>query len=276
MKKTWIAYPYVIWAVVFTIIPMFLMLYYGFTTEAEDGSIMFSLENYKDFFTNRIYLSVLGRSLWFSAVATVICLVLGYPVAYILARSDFKNKGFLMSMLVVPMWMNLLLRTYAWLVLLDNNGLVNMVLEFFGVNPVQFLYNDGAIIFGMVYNFLPFMILPIHSVLVKMDKHAIEAAQDLGADKKQVFKRIILPLSVPGIVSGITMVFMPAVTTFAISNILSGRKTSLMGNLIENQFVLQDNWHRGAAISIVLIVIILLSMVFTSKYEKDDERGGLF
>ncbi len=276
MKKTWIAYPYVVWAVVFTIIPMFLMLYYGFTTEAEDGSIIFSLENYKDFFTNKIYLSVLGRSLWFSAVATVICLALGYPVAYILARSEFKNKGFLMSMLVVPMWMNLLLRTYAWLVLLDNNGLVNMVLEFFGVGPVQFLYNDGAIIFGMVYNFLPFMILPIHSVLVKMDKHAIEAAQDLGADKKQVFRRIILPLSVPGIVSGITMVFMPAVTTFAISNILSGRKTSLMGNLIENQFVLQDNWHRGAAISIVLIVIILLSMVFTSKYEKDDERGGLF
>ena len=276
MKKTWIAYPYVMWAVVFTIIPMFLMLYYGFTTETENGSIIFSLENYKEFFTNKIYLSVLGRSLWFSAVATVICLVLGYPVAYILARSEFKNKGFLMSMLVVPMWMNLLLRTYAWLVLLDNNGLVNMVLEFFGMGPVQFLYNDGAIIFGMVYNFLPFMILPIHSVLVKMDKHAIEAAQDLGADKNQVFRRIILPLSVPGIVSGITMVFMPAVTTFAISNILSGRKTSLMGNLIENQFVLQDNWHRGAAISIVLIVIILLSMVFTSKYEKDDERGGLF
>lgn len=276
MKKSWIAYPYVIWAVVFTIIPMFLMLYYGFTTETEDGSIVFSLANYKDFFTNKIYLTVLWRSLWFSAVATVICLALGYPVAYILARSNFKNKSFLMSMLVVPMWMNLLLRTYAWLVLLDNNGLVNMALEFFGLSPVRFLYNDGAIIFGMVYNFLPFMILPIHSVLVKMDKHAIEAAQDLGADKMQVFKRITLPLSVPGIISGITMVFMPAVTTFAISNILSGRKTSLMGNLIENQFVLQDNWHRGAAISIVLIVIILLSMVFTSKYEKDDERGGLF
>ncbi len=276
MKKTWIAYPYVLWSVIFTIVPMFLILYYGFTTTTKSGEIVFSLENYRLFFGNEIYITALWRSLYFSAISTVICLIIGYPVAYILARAKLKNKSFLLLVLVIPMWMNLLLRTYAWMILLDNNGLFNMMLEFFGAKPVQLLYNEQSIIFGMVYNFLPFMILPIHSVLVKMDRFAIEAAQDLGANKFQVFKRVILPLSVPGILSGITMVFMPAVTTFAISDILSGRKISLMGNLIENQFVRQDNWHLGAAISIVLIIFILASMIFTSKYEKDNEGGGLF
>ena len=268
MKKTWIAWPYMCWAAVFTLVPMFLIVYYGFSVVNENGEI--------EFFQSEIYMAALWRSLWFSAVATIICLIIGYPVAYILARSDFKNKNFLLSILVVPMWMNLLLRTYAWMMLLDNNGLINSILSLIGVGNIKMLYNEQAIIFGMVYNFLPFMILPIHSVLVKLDKHAIEAAQDLGANRKEVFKRVIFPLSIPGVVSGITMVFMPAVTTFAISDILSGKKISLMGNLIENQFVRQDNWHLGAAISIVLIIIILASMFVTSKYEKDDERGGLF
>ncbi len=276
MKKTWIAWPYMCWAAVFTLVPMFLIVYYGFSVVNENGEIVFSLANYKEFFQSEIYMAALWRSLWFSAVATIICLIIGYPVAYILARSDFKNKNFLLSILVVPMWMNLLLRTYAWMMLLDNNGLINSILSLIGVGNIKMLYNEQAIIFGMVYNFLPFMILPIHSVLVKLDKHAIEAAQDLGANRKEVFKRVIFPLSIPGVVSGITMVFMPAVTTFAISDILSGKKISLMGNLIENQFVRQDNWHLGAAISIVLIIIILASMFVTSKYEKDDERGGLF
>ncbi len=276
MKKTWIAWPYMCWAAVFTLVPMFLIVYYGFSVVNENGEIVFSLANYKEFFQSEIYMAALWRSLWFSAVATIICLIIGYPVAYILARSDFKNKSFLLSILVVPMWMNLLLRTYAWMMLLDNNGLINSLLSLIGIGNIKMLYNEQAIIFGMVYNFLPFMILPIHSVLVKLDKHAIEAAQDLGANRKEVFKRVIFPLSIPGVVSGITMVFMPAVTTFAISDILSGKKISLMGNLIENQFVRQDNWHLGAAISIVLIIIILASMFVTSKYEKDDERGGLF
>lgn len=276
MKKTWIAWPYMCWAAVFTLVPMFLIVYYGFSVVNENGEIVFSLANYKEFFQSEIYMAALWRSLWFSAVATIICLIIGYPVAYILARSDFKNKNFLLSILVVPMWMNLLLRTYAWMMLLDNNGLINSILSLIGVGNIKMLYNEQAIIFGMVYNFLPFMILPIHSVLVKLDRHAIEAAQDLGANRKEVFKRVIFPLSIPGVVSGITMVFMPAVTTFAISDILSGKKISLMGNLIENQFVRQDNWHLGAAISIVLIIIILASMFVTSKYEKDDERGGLF
>lgn len=276
MKKTWIAWPYMCWAAVFTLVPMFLIVYYGFSVVNENGEIVFSLANYKEFFQSEIYMAALWRSLWFSAVATIICLIIGYPVAYILARSDFKNKNFLLSILVVPMWMNLLLRTYAWMMLLDNNGLINSLLSLIGIGNIKMLYNEQAIIFGMVYNFLPFMILPIHSVLVKLDKHAIEAAQDLGANRKEVFKRVIFPLSIPGVVSGITMVFMPAVTTFAISDILSGKKISLMGNLIENQFVRQDNWHLGAAISIVLIIIILASMFVTSKYEKDDERGGLF
>ena len=276
MKKSWIAYPYVLWSVIFTIVPMLLILYYGFTTTTESGEIVFSLENYKLFFGNEIYTMALWRSLYFSVIATLICFIIGYPVAYILARSNFKNKSFLLSILVIPMWMSLLLRTYAWMILLDNNGLFNMMLEFFGAKPIQLLYNEKSIVFGMVYNFLPFMILPIHSVLIKIDKYAIEAAQDLGANRMQVFRRIIFPLSIPGIVSGVTMVFMPAVTTFAISDILSGRKISLMGNLIENQFVRQDNWHLGSAISIILIVLIFASMIFTSKYEKENEGGGLF
>lgn len=276
MKKSWIAYPYVLWSVIFTIVPMLLILYYGFTTTTESGEIVFSLENYKLFFENEIYTMALWRSLCFSVIATLICFIIGYPMAYILARSNFRNKTFLLSILVIPMWMSLLLRTYAWMILLDNNGLFNMMLEFFGAKPIQLLYNEQSIVFGMVYNFLPFMILPIHSVLIKIDKHAIEAAQDLGANGFQVFRRIIFPLSIPGIVSGITMVFMPAVTTFAISDILSGRKISLMGNLIENQFVRQDNWHLGSAISIILIVLIFASMIFTSKYEKENEGGGLF
>ena len=276
MKKSWIAYPYVLWSVIFTIVPMLLILYYGFTTTTESGEIVFSLENYKLFFGNEIYTMALWRSLYFSVIATLICFIIGYPVAYILARSNFKNKSFLLSILVIPMWMRLLLRTYAWMILLYNNGLFNMMLEFFDAKPIQLLYNEKSIVFGMVYNFLPFMILPIHSVLIKIDKYAIEAAQDLGANRMQVFRRIIFPLSIPGIVSGITMVFMPAVTTFAISDILSGRKISLMGNLIENQFVRQDNWHLGSAISIILIVLIFASMIFTSKYEKENEGGGLF
>ncbi len=275
MKKTLAAYPYLLWALIFTVIPIILVAYYGFTIVDDAGNIKFSIENFITFFKNEQLLKAFWRSIWMALVATAICLLLGYPIAYILAMSKSKNKGFLMLLLIIPMWMNLLLRTYAWVMILDNTGLLNAFLNKFGIRSFEFMYHNGSIVFGMVYNFLPFMILPIHSILVKTDKSVIEAAADLGADNKKVFLKIIFPLSMPGVISGITMVFMPAVTTFAISDILSGRKIQLMGNVIESQFLRNYNWHYGSAISIILIVIILLSMAFSSKYDKDNEGGGL-
>lgn len=275
MKKTLAAYPYLVWALIFTVIPIILVAYYGFTIQDDAGNVKISLENFITFFQNEQLLKAFWRSIWMALVATVICLILGYPVAYILAMSKSKNKGFLMLLLIIPMWMNLLLRTYAWVMILDNTGLLNAFLNKFGLESFEFMYHNGSIVFGMVYNFLPFMILPIHSVLVKTDRSVIEAAMDLGADSKKVFTKIILPLSMPGVISGITMVFMPAVTTFAISDILSGRKIQLMGNVIESQFLRNYNWHYGSAISIILIVIILLSMAFSSKYDKNNEGGTL-
>lgn len=275
MKKSIAAYPYLLWAVIFIIAPILMVAYYGLTTELPDGSVVFSLENFAKFFTSQVYLEAFWRSIWMAAVATFLCFVLGYPVAYILAGTAFKNKSFLLLLLVIPMWMSLLLRTYAWLILLDNAGLVNTWLEALGIGPVEFLYHDYSIIFGMVYNFLPFMILPIHSVLTKMDHSIIEAAQDLGADRKHVFWKVTFPLSMPGVISGITMVFMPAITTFAISDILSGRTIQLVGNVIQNQFLVGDDWHMGSTMSLILMSLILISMIFTSKYEKENAGGGL-
>jgi len=276
MKKTLAAYPYLVWAVIFIVAPLVLVAYYGFTVPVEGGGVQFSTENFVNFFSQDVYLLTFWRSLWMAAVATLICLILGYPVAYILSRNIFKNKGLLLLLLVVPMWMNLILRTYAWVIILDNTGIINNILKSMGIGRVQFLYQNHSIVFGMVYNFLPFMILPIHSVLTKMDKSIVEAAQDLGASKLNVFRKITLPLSLPGVVSGITMVFMPAITTFAISDILSGRKIQLMGNMIEHQFLQGNNWNFGSTISIILMVLILASMVVTSKYEKENQGGGLF
>lgn len=276
MKKTLAAYPYLVWAIIFIIAPLLLVAYYGLTVETPDGGMVFSLENFGKFFSSPIFMAAFWRSVWMAALSTAICLLIGYPVAYFLSGSTFRNKKLLLLLLVIPMWMNLLLRTYAWLILLDNGGLINTFLHTLGFGNVEFLYHQYSIVFGMVYNFLPFMILPIHSVLIKMDNSLIEAAQDLGADRKRVFFKVIFPLSLPGVVSGITMVFMPAVTTFAISDILSGRTIQLMGNIIEDQFLRSDNWNFGSTMSIILTVLILLSMVVSSKYEKENEGGGLF
>lgn len=276
MKKTLAAYPFLLWSAIFIIVPLLLVFYYGFTVPDENGNAVFSLENYAKFFGSPIFMAAFWRSIWMAILATVICLVIGYPVAYFLSGTVFKNKGLLLLLLVIPMWMSLLLRTYAWLILLDNTGLVNTLLNAVGIGTVEFLYHEYSIVFGMVYNFLPFMILPIHSVLIKMDHSLVEAAQDLGANRFRVFTKVTLPLSLPGVISGITMVFMPAVTTFAISDILSGRTIQLMGNLIEDQFLRSDNWNFGSTMSIILMILILLSMFATSRYEKENEGGGLF
>lgn len=276
MKKKWISYSYVLWMTVFIVVPLVLVLFFSFMSSTE-GDFSFTLEHYRRFMDfKEPYIKVLWRSVLLAGISTIICLVLGYPVAMILASKKMSKKSFLMFLFVLPMWMNFLLRTYAWMTLLEKNGFINMILSFFNIGPLQLLYNEGAVILGMVYNFLPFMVLPIYSVLRKIDHSIIEAAEDLGADQFTVFRKIIFPLSLPGVFSGISMVFMPAVTTFVISRLLGGGQFMLIGNLIERQFLLAGDWNFGSAVSIVMMLIILISMAVMSKYDKEHEGGGLW
>jgi len=274
MKQRWIAYPYIVWMVIFILVPLLLVVFYSVTTVTDEG-IQFSLEHFKRFL-EPVYLIVLLRSIYLAFISTVICLVLGYPMAMILASKDISKKQFIVLLFILPMWMNFLLRTYAWMTLLENSGLINTFLSFIGLPNLNLLYNHQAVVLGMVYNFLPFMVLPIYSVLSKIDKSIIEAAQDLGANNFIVFRRIIFPLSLPGVMSGITMVFMPSVTTFVISRLLGGGQYTLIGNLIEQQFLYVGDWNFGSALSVILIIIILLSMGVMSKYDKEHEGGGLW
>lgn len=273
MKKNWIAYPYVLWMVIFTVVPLVLILFYS--VFSMDGGISFSLDNLKRVF-EPIYIVVLLRSLKLALISTFFCLILGYPMAMILANKHLSKSNLLIVLFVVPMWMNFLARTYAWMTLLEKNGLINNMLNAIGLPDLNILYSEKAVILGMIYNFLPFMVLPIYSVLGKIDKSVIEAAHDLGATPYITFKRIILPLSLPGVLSGITMVFMPAVTTFVISQLLGGGQYMLIGNLIEQQFLGTRNWGFGASLSLVLMVLILLSIGIMSRYEKENEGGGLW
>lgn len=272
MYKRVLAAPHIIWMGIFVLAPMLLVLYYSVTSVA-DGRVIITFEHFIRFF-DAVYIRVLLRSIWLALIATFICLLLGYPLAYILANSDFAKKHSLLFLIIVPMWMNFLLRTYAWMTILENSGILNSVLETLGFARVQFMYNQGAVIFGMVYNFIPFMILPIHSVLIKIDPSLIEAAKDLGAESKRTFTKVIFPLSLPGIISGITMVFMPAVTTFVISRLLGGGQFILIGNLIERQFVNVGDWNFGSSMSMILMILILISMKFMPKDEAAT-GGGL-
>lgn len=274
-KKSILAYPYVIWSAVFIIIPLILVLIFSFTVEV-DGKQVFSLANYKELM-DPIYLKVFFRSITLAGASTLICLIVGYPVAYIISKAHISKRGTLILLFILPMWMNFLLRTYAWVAILGKNGLLNSFLGIFGVEPVSILYTNFAILLGMVYNFLPFMVLPIYTSLSKMDDDLVNAARDLGANSLQVFTKVIFPLSLPGVVSGITMVFMPAVTTFAISRLLGGGKFMLLGDLIEQQFTTVGDWNFGSAVSIFMMIVILISMAVMSKFEdeSDKEGGGL-
>ena len=278
MNRRWYSIPYIVWSIIFIVVPLFMVVFYGTTVQTDEGNFMFSLANFKRFFTP-LYLGVLWRSALYAAISTVICLVLGYPAALILSSKDLKHKSIMMLLIVIPMWMNLLLRTYSWLTILENEGLINQFLRFLGIlsadDSIQFLYGEGAVIFGMVYNFLPFMILPIYSVMSKMDYSILNAAEDLGANRINVFKKVIFPLSIPGVISGITMVFVPAITTFAISSILSGNNVNLIGNVIEKQFGIGGDWNFGSTMSLVLMIFILISMFFTSDSEKESQGGML-
>lgn len=274
MKRNWIAYPYMVWMIIFTVVPIFLVLFYS-VFNIENNTFEFTLVHLKRVF-EPLYIIVLLRSVRLALISTFICFVLGYPMAMILAEKHLSKKSMLIVLFIVPMWMNFLARTYAWMTLLEKKGLIETTLGFLGLPALNILYTDKAVALGMVYNFLPFMVLPIYSVLRKIDRSVIEAAEDLGATPYVAFIRIIFPLSLPGVMSGITMVFMPAVTTFVISRLLGGGQFMLVGNLIEQQFLTTRDWGFGSALSLVLMILILLSMGIMSRYEKDSEGGGLW
>ncbi|SHO51213.1 ABC transporter permease [Anaerocolumna xylanovorans] len=269
--KKWLSYPYTIWMGIFVIIPLFIIIYYGFT--AEGGG--FTLSNIS-LITDPINLASLWLSLELSLVSTAICLLLAYPLSLILHGMKLKNNSFIIMIFILPMWMNFLLRTLAWQNILEKTGVINTFLKLLHLPALDLINTPGAIIFGMVYNFLPFMILPIYNSLSKISDDYINAARDLGANSLLTFLKVILPLSLPGVVSGITMVFVPSLTTFVISDILGGSKVVLIGNIIEQQFKTVNNWHTGSGLSLVLMVFILFSMAILTKYDKESEGKNIW
>lgn len=271
-KSSLAAYPYIVWSALFIVVPLLMILFFSLTTDSGSG-YQFSLENFERLI-NPQYIKIFSRSISLALISTAVCLIIGYPVAYIISKMPENRRNLLIMLFILPMWMNFLLRTYAWLPILGKNGLINTFLGNFGISPIQFLYTNGAILLGMIYNFLPFMILPIYTVLSKIDQNLINAASDLGANKKEIFIKVIFPLSVPGVISGITMVFMPAVSTFVISRLLGGGKEMLIGNVIEQQFTTMSDWHFGSALAIILMILILISMALMSKFDEDISEGG--
>lgn len=278
MRKTWLSIPYAIWSLIFSIAPIIIIGVYSFCKRSPYGRIIyeFTWNNYKKFL-QPIYLNVLWRSLFLAFLCTLICLIVAYPMAMIIAKTKMSKRNMLIMLFVIPLWSNFLLRTYAWMSILRDQGIINHALMYMGLinKPLKLLYNDRAVVIGMVYNFLPFMVLPIYSVLSKMDESLIEAAKDLGATSLQTFQKVTLPLSMPGVISGVIMVFMPAVSTFVISDLLGGGKTVLLGNVIQSQFLMARNWQFGSAISIIMMILILVAMVISNKYE-NEEGGGLW
>lgn len=265
-KQKLLATPYFFWAVAFIIIPILMVFYYGFI----DSAGHFTMQNILAIASPE-HSKALFLSIRLSLVSTLICLLLAYPLAMILANKSVNQNQFIVLIFILPMWMNFLLRTLAWQTLLEKTGVINSVLRFLSLPTLDIINTDAAIILGMVYNFLPFMVLPIYNVLIKIDRDVINAARDLGANSVQTFLKVTLPLTTPGIVSGITMVFIPALTTFVISDLLGGSKILLIGNVIEQEFKQTNNWNAGSALSTVLMIFIILSMVLMNKYDKDGE-----
>ena len=257
--------PYIVWMIIFILVPLVMVAVFAFTNE--NGSV--TIDNISNVGQ---YSNIFVRSIWLALIATAICLVLAYPVAFILSRMEKHKQGTMLMIVMLPMWMNFLLRTYAWMTLLGNNGIINHLLGLAGLGPYKLINTSGAVVLGMVYNYLPFMILPLYSVMEKIDKSVIEAANDLGCNRSSVLFKVIVPLSLPGITSGITMVFVPAISTFIISRMLGGGSNLLIGDLIEMQFLGNSyNPHLGAAISLVLMVIILVIMTVMNQFSPDDQ-----
>ncbi|MDE7445954.1 MAG: ABC transporter permease [Lachnospiraceae bacterium] len=269
-KKKLLGTPYFIWSVLFIIIPLCMVFYYGLT----DKSGAFTLENIiaisKPEHAKALYLA-LGLSL----ISTLICLILAYPLAMILSSMNVNQHSFIVLIFILPMWMNFLLRTLAWQTLLEKTGVINSILSFLHLPALNVINTPYAIVLGMVYNFLPFMVLPIYNSLIKIDRNVIHAARDLGANGLQVFAKITLPLTLPGIISGITMVFIPALTTFVISKLLGGSKILLIGNVVEEEFTQAGNWNLGSGLSIVLMLFIIVNMIISSIFDKDGEGSVL-
>ena len=266
-KQKLLATPYFFWAVACIIIPILMVFYYGFI----DSAGHFTMQNILAIASPE-HSKALFLSIRLSLVSTLICLLLAYPLAMILANKSVNQNQFIVLIFILPMWMNFLLRTLAWQTLLEKTGVINSVLRFLSLPTLDIINTDAAIILGMVYNFLPFMVLPIFNSLSRMDQDLINAARDLGANNVKTFCRIIFPLSLPGVISGITMVFVPALTTFVISDLLGGGKILLIGNVIEQSFKQNSNWHVGSGLSLVLMVFIIASMALVAKY--DNEDGG--
>ena len=269
-----LAWPYIVWAVMMLVLPMALIALYSVMNQGNSIiSFSFTLEHYAKFFTDPDFLLILWRSILIAVKTTVLCLLLGYPIAYYIARSTEKVQNILILCITLPMWINMLVRTYAWIGLLSNGGIFQKILGFFGLGNVEFLYTEGAVLLGMVYNFLPFMILQIQTSLSKMDYSLIEASADLGASPAQTFRRITLPLSMPGVINGITLVFLPAVSSFFIPNLLGGGQYFLIGNMIENQFITVGEWNFGSAVSMIMAIIMMLLMMAVRKVEQHNQGG---
>ncbi len=265
---------YLFWGLIFIVLPLFLILAHALNANTDLSDFVFTLDNFSRFF-EPLYVKILITSLILAGLSTILCLIVGYPVAYIISKMSEKVRNNMILIFIIPMWMNFLLRTYAWLTLLGNKGLINKFIGLFGLGPWDLMYNSKAIMIGMVYNFLPFMVLPIYTVLLKMDQKLIEAAKDLGANDFEVFTKVILPLSLPGIYTGITMVFIPAISTFVVPNLLGGNNFYLIGNLIEKQFTFTGDWGFGSAISMVLIVIMLLILLVPKLLNKRIKTGDM-
>lgn len=279
MKAKAVSAPYLVWMAIFIIVPMLLVAYFAFT----DSSGAFTLDNIAQVGQ---YSNVFLRSIWLGALSTVVCLLLGYPVAAIVAHSSLKRQSVLIMLVMLPMWMNFLLRTYSWMSILENSGILNSWiaslrdaipafdrwLTSMGVGKkIIFLYNEKAVVLGMVYNYLSFMIMPIYTVIEKTDHSLLEAAADLGASPMQSFLRVTLPYSLPGVLEGITMVFVPAVTTFVISQLMGGGKVPLIGDIIQNQFGKSSDWHFGSTLSLLVMVVVLAFMGGLQRIDKEEE-----
>ena len=277
--------PYSVWAVIFVAVPLVFVAYYAFT----DESFRFTTENLTKFFTAvstvtddsgatrevHTYLLIFWRSVKLAVISTAICLLMGYPIAYIIARAAPRTQKTVITLIMIPMWMNFLIRTYAWMTILQDTGIINGLLSMVGLSPVHVIGTQTAVIIGMVYDYFPYMVLPIYSILVKMDDKLIEAARDLGCNGASVFRRVVFPLSVPGVISGITMVFVPSISTFYISQKLGGGTFELLGDTIERQFQNENTYHVGAAISLVMMILILLSLAVMNRFGEEDEAEVL-
>ncbi len=268
LLSTLLASPHILWSIIFIVVPLFVVAYFAFTNAQGE----FTFENIYEL---KDYIPTFLLSMWYGLLSTVICLLIAYPFAYLLTQFSENSQRIMMMLIMLPMWMNLLIRTYSWMLILERNGILNKVLDIFGLaKDSGFLNSGSAVVLGMVYNYLPYMILPIYTIMSKLDSSVISAAQDLGGNRFDVLRRVVFPLSLPGVVSGITMVFVPSVSTFYISQKLGGGSFMLIGDAIESQFQSANNFNLGASLSLVLMILILISMAIMNKFADNDDTGG--